>query len=177
MQKILTLKAFYTNVKLQQTHLSWTIIISHAVLVFFYTPWKWSLMGYIGITLSIRPSVCEKFVSGPYFFLGGGQKNWKFLLHTKIAEDQRVCHDLHSGSFWQGQSHWQEKSKICVLYVSFLWRKIWSSYLTQKLLITLGWHWRKVIRARSEIGKVQHLCFFLWRNIRSYYFTQILLIV
>ena len=83
MQKILTLKAFYTNVKLQQTHLSWTIIISHAVLVFFYTPWKWSLMGYIGITLSIRPSVCEKFVSGPYFFWGGGAEKLEVLTSHK----------------------------------------------------------------------------------------------
>ena len=36
------------------------------------------------------------------------EKHWKFLLHTKIAYDLRVCHDLDPRSFGQGQSHWQK---------------------------------------------------------------------
>ena len=39
-------------------------------------------------------------------------KHFKFLLHTKIAYDMRVYHDLDPRSFGQGQVHYQEKCKI-----------------------------------------------------------------
>lgn len=49
------------------------------------------------------------------------EKLWKFLLHTKIAYELRVCRDLDPKLYaiWQVQGHWKEKFIICVCFISF----------------------------------------------------------
>lgn len=80
-----------------------------------------------------HPSVCQSvwaIVSSPYL-------SWKFFLHTKITCDLRMCHDFDPKSFGHVQDHWKEKFIICPVY-AFLTEKIESSYLIQRLLMTLG---------------------------------------
>lgn len=69
-----------------------------------------------------------------------------------------MCHDLDQRSFRQGQGYYQKKN---VWSISSLWRNIGSCNSIQKLLMTRGWYWLKVIRAwsRSPTGKKAKLLF------------------
>lgn len=45
-----------------------------------------------------------------------------FLLHTKIADHLKVCHDFDPWSFEQAQCHWKEKLHKFVRSIPFLWK-------------------------------------------------------
>ena len=90
----------------------------------FLHPLQTRFQGYIGSTLSVRLSLQNS--SPVHIFLM--EKHWKFLLHTKIAYDLRVCHDLDPRSFGQGQGHWQKKCK----------ERHWKFLLSTKIAYDLG---------------------------------------
>ena len=95
------------------------------------------------------------------------EKHWKFLLHTKIAYDLRVCHDLDPRSFGQGQGHWQKKCKIRVRSLSFLWRSIECSYFTQILLMTNSFKKIEQLLFREIDGEIDSSnIFYNWKNTR-----------
>lgn len=104
-------------------------------------------------------------------------KYCKFLHHTKIAYDLRVCKDLESRSF--GQGHWQKKCKIRFRSISFLWRTIGSSYFTERLLMAGGrgvLTWINVIWPRSLAEKSAKSCsvhIFLMENQKFLLHTKI----
>lgn len=82
------------------------------------------------------------------------EKNRKFLLHTKITYDLRVCHDFDPQSL-------VKICKIRVRSISLLWRSIECQYFTRRLLMTFGcvriltefiWatqcHWQEMCKIR-----------------------------
>lgn len=101
-----------------------------------YTPQTKFGREYVGITLSVPPSI-HLFVRPSVFAIVSihiflVEKHWRFLLHTKITYDIRMCHDFIPMSFELVQCQWKEKCKIRVRSVSFSWRNIESSYFMQK---------------------------------------------
>lgn len=76
------------------------------------------------------------FVSGLFSFLCRNKKDWKFLPHTNIAYDLRMCHEFDPGSFWQVQGHLEKKFIICDCFKLLLWRNIGSFNFIERLLMT-----------------------------------------
>lgn len=97
----------------------------------------------------VCPSVYAKFVFGPFL---SHRETMKVLIHTKIANDLRLCLHLDPILFGQSRGHLQEKCKIHVRSISFLWRNIGSLYFTQKLPLTLEC---AMILTQSHFGKVK----------------------
>lgn len=89
----------------------WIAIIYTNIPISFYTFRKQSLGVYTCKNHLVRLSV-RAIVSGPYLFM---ENHWKFLLHTNIAYDPKVCLDFEPWSFWQAQCHWKEEKKIYIV--------------------------------------------------------------
>lgn len=71
--------------------------------------------GYIGITLFVRPSGRN---SCPVYIFSM-DKNWKFFLRAKIANDFRVCHVLSLRSSGQGHDYLEFYNIFRLLYLKF----------------------------------------------------------
>lgn len=82
--------------------------------------------------LSVRPSV-TLFLQFCLVNIFHTNKHCSLLLHTQFAYmyDLKVCHDFNPRSFGQVRGHWKEKSKIGARSLSFLCRRIGSSYRSQ----------------------------------------------
>lgn len=59
-----------------------------------------SLFWFMVIRTSSR-SLKEKVQNLCFVHIFLMKKYWKFLFHTKVANDLRVCHDFDPKSFWQ----------------------------------------------------------------------------
>lgn len=95
-----------------KSHQRWSLFPSTS---HYYTPAK--VWGYIGITLTVRPSVC---------------------LCNRVRSISLVRRNIGSSNFTQRLlMTWRKKCKTRVQSISFLLTNI-GSLLTQRLLITLG---------------------------------------
>ena len=106
----------------------------------YYTPLKQSLEGYIGITLSVCSSVClsvRLFTSCPDHYFLPPCRIW-IIFHTIIVHDPRMCHDLDTRSYLQGQGHSAHIPKIRVWAITPHCYGGSGSYFTQLLSMTQG---------------------------------------
>lgn len=62
-------------------------------------------------------------------------KHWKFLNHTKIANDLSVCHDFDSRSFGRVQGHWKEKSIVRIFLLEEHWKLLLHRYIVYDLRV------------------------------------------
>ena len=84
--------------------------------------------GYVGITLSVRPSVLLFALCPGHNFLTPCPI-W-IIFHTIIVHDPRMCHDLDPRSYLQGQGHWTHTQKLCPGHNSSLPCWIWIIFHT-----------------------------------------------
>lgn len=61
--------------------------------------------GHLG-KFRVTGMISDKFMSCSYLFM---EKDWKFLLHTKIVYDLKMCHNFISKLLGHVQCHWKEK--------------------------------------------------------------------
>lgn len=89
---------------------------------------------------------------------------------TKIAYDQRLCHDFDPKSFWQVQGHWKE---TCIILYCFLMEKHWTfllrkmnAYIWGFVMILTQCHLSKfkIIGKKKFIIRVQSIIFF-WETL------------
>ena len=74
------------------------------------------------------------------------------IFHTIVVHDPRMCHDLDSRSYLQGQGHSALIHKIHVWAITLHCHVGSGKYFTQLLSMTWGWvmPWPKVITPRSQ---------------------------
>lgn len=90
------------------------------------------------------------------------EKNWRFLLNTKIAYDHRVWHVFYPSSFLQVQGYWKKKKcNICDRSMFVSWRK----FLLHKDLLSawdVSWFWPSHLGYFKFIGKKENINCFLF---------------